>query len=156
MGWWSVITAPILARKRVMGTSSMRRGLLEPQALAGFDARGSHVILEARLRHQIAKDNVGNLAAGRKVAGIMHPADHAIVRIIIGALENLSTLLRNNPYQDERIKVANNSMSARVGVGLDDRLANRVQRAIELVRTRALELALQLVGSRRPFALHPI
>jgi len=134
----------------------MRHSLVEPQALAGFGARGSQVILEARLRHQIAEDHVGNLVASDKIAGVMNAADHAVMRIIIGALKNLPALLRNNPYQDQRIEIADNGMPAGVGVGLGNRLANRVQRAIELVRTRPLELALERVGGRRPFALHPI
>ena len=128
MGSWRVIAAFILARKRVPGTSSMRRGLVETQALAGFGARGNHVILETRLSHQIAKENVGDRAPGHKVAGIMYAANHAVMRIIIGALENLRALFRNNPHQDERIEIAYDGMSAGVGIGLGNRLANRVQR----------------------------
>src|SRR5208337_358657 len=99
MGSWRVTAISILARKRAPSTSSMRHGLIETQALAGFGACGGQVILETRPSHQIAKDRVGNLAAGRDVAGIMHTADHAVVRIIVGAFENFPALLRNNPYQ---------------------------------------------------------
>src|SRR5580704_15502959 len=134
----------------------MRHGLVETQALAGFRTCSGQITLETRLRHQIAKDNVANLVARRKVAGIMYTADHAVMRIIIGALEDLAALLRNNPYQDERIEKAHNGMPAGVGVGLGNRLTNRVQRAIELVRTRPLELALESVRGCGTFALHPI
>src|SRR5208283_1227236 len=155
MGSWRVTAISILARKRAPSTSSMRHGLIETQALAGFGACGGQVILETGLSHQITKENVGNLAAGRQVAGIMYTADHPVMRIIIGAIENFPALLRNNPYQSERLEIADDGMSAGVGVGSGNRLANGVQRAIELVRTRALELAFERGGDRGRFARHP-
>jgi len=134
----------------------MRRGLVEPQALAGFGACGGQVILETGLGHQIAKENVGNLAAGGNVAGIMYAADHAVMRIIVGALEDLPAFLRDDLDQSERLKIADDGVPAGVGIGLGNSPANRMQRAIELIGTRALELHFERGGGCGGFAVHAI